>query len=86
MEECRSSSHVGGESSSNFSVPSSEDVQAKRKEYIAKRDSTKVGLYEQFQRWRSLRDELNLKTDKRLAEILLDNYEKSVQKNPVCLR
>ena len=52
----------------------------------AKQDSTKVALYEQFQRWKSLKDLLNLKTDKELAEILLDNYEKSAQKNPVCLR
>ncbi len=85
MEEC-GSSHVSGESSSNFSVPSSEDLKAKRKDYIAKRDSTKVGLYEQFQRWRSLKDDLHLKTDKELAKILLDNYEKSAQKNPVCSR
>jgi hypothetical protein len=30
-----------------FSFPSTEDSKAKRKEYIAKRDSTKVGLYKQ---------------------------------------
>ena len=83
--EGESSTSVSGESSSNFTVPSSEDSKAKRKQYIAKRDSTKVALYEQFQGWRSLKDLLNLKTHKELAEILLDNYEKSAQKNPVCL-
>ncbi|XP_028417582.1 uncharacterized protein LOC114542029 [Dendronephthya gigantea] len=79
MEECESSSHVSAESSANFSVPSSEDAKTKRKDYIAKRDSTKIALYEQYQRWRCLKDELNLKTDKQLAEMLLDHYEKGAR-------
>ena len=48
--------------------------------------STKAALHKQFQRWRSLKDLLNLNTDKELAEILMDNHEKIAQKNPVCLR
>ena len=42
--EGESSTSVSGESSSNFTVPTSEDSKAKRKQYIAKRDSTKVAL------------------------------------------
>ncbi|XP_028418400.1 uncharacterized protein LOC114543733 [Dendronephthya gigantea] len=79
MEDSESSSRVSAESSANFSLPSSEDAKTKRKDYIAKRDSTKVALYEQFQRWRSLKEELDLKTDKQLAEMLLDNYEKGAR-------
>ena len=85
MEE-GGSSRVSGESSANFSVPSNKDLKAKCTEYIAKQDSTKVGLYEQFQHWRSLKDDLHLKTDKQLVKILLDNYKKSAQKNPVWSR
>ena len=81
--EGESSTSVSGESSSNFTVPSSEDSKAKRKQYIAKRDSTKVALYEQFQRWRSVKELLNFKTDKELTEILLDNYEKCAKKSCV---
>ena len=89
MEECEgcsSSSHVSGEISSNIIIPSGKELKSRRKDYTAKRDATKIALYEQFQRWRSLKDTLKLNTDKQFAEILLDQYEKTVQKNPVCSR
>ena len=70
-----------GASSSSQSVVSGEiegiegDKRQKRKNYLAKRDATKVCLYEeQFARWRRLKDELGVKTDKEVAALLLDNY------------
>ena len=89
MEECEgssSSSYVSDEISSNIIIPSGEELKSRRKDYTAKRDVTKIASYKQFQQWRSLKDTLKLKTDKQLAEILLDQYEKTVQKNPVCSR
>ena len=49
------------------------DLAAKRrKKYTAERDKTKVSLFEHFEIWRDLRKELNLKTDKELAGVLLE--------------
>lgn len=48
-----------------------------RKQYYKERDATRIYLFEQFQRWRTMKDELKLKMDKELASVLLDFYENS---------
>lgn len=58
----------------DFSYPTDEDKKAKRKKYLAERDATKIYLYEQFERWRQLKEQVNAKTDKAVAALLLDNY------------
>ena len=45
-----------------------------RKEYDRKRNDSGVCLFKAFERWRAFQDELGLKTDKDVAEFLLDNY------------
>ena len=64
-------------SSASDNVVSSDqtDLAAKRrKKYTAEKDKTKVSLFEHFETWRDLRKKLNLKTDKELAGVLLENY------------
>ena len=76
MEEGESSSRgvVSGEVEA-FRVLSEEDKKEKRKAYQARRDATKIYLLdEQFARWRQLKSDLNLKTDKEVATLLLDSY------------
>ena len=51
-----------------------EDKAAKRKRYYAERNGTKIYLYDQCTRWRTLKEEMTLKTDKELASVLLDFY------------
>ena len=51
-----------------------EDVKSKKKRYSAERNATRIYLYDQFNRWRDLKEELSLKMDKELAAVLLDNY------------
>ena len=48
--------------------------ETRRKPYYARRDATKIYLFEHFERWRTLLIELGLKTDKELAAALLDNF------------
>lgn len=50
------------------------DKNVKRKQYYKERDATRVYLFEQYQAWRSLKDDLKLKMDKELAAILLEIY------------
>ena len=65
-------------SSASVSVVSSELAANRRKKYTAERDKTKVSLFEHFESWRDLRKRLNLKSDRELAGVLLENYfEKS---------
>ena len=65
-------------SSASASVVSSELAANRRKKYTAERDKTKVSLFEHFESWRDLRKRLNLKSDRELAGVLLENYfEKS---------
>lgn len=61
-------------SSASGAVVSSDLAAKRRKKYTAERDKTKVSLFEHFQIWRDLRKKLNLKTDKELAGVLLENY------------
>ena len=55
-------------------VVSREDVKSKKKWYSAERNATRIYLYDQFNRWQDLKEELSLKMDKELAAVLLDNY------------
>ncbi len=45
-----------------------------RKEYVANRDASKVYLFDCFARWRSLKEERNLRTDRDVANMLLNEY------------
>ena len=56
-----------------------EDKKSRRKKYLAERDATKIYLYDQFNRWRQLKGQVNVKTDKEVAALLLDNYFSSRQ-------
>ncbi len=47
---------------------------ASRKEYVANRDASKVYLFDCFARWRSLKEERNLRTDRDVANMLLNEY------------
>ena len=61
-------------SSASGTVVSSDLAAKRRKKYTVERDKTKVSLFEHFEIWRDLRKKLNLKTDKELAGVLLENY------------
>lgn len=61
-------------SSTSGIVLSAELAAERRKKYISERDKTKISLFEHFVSWRNLRKQLNLKTDKELAGVLLGNY------------
>lgn len=50
-----------------------------RKSYLKNRDATKVCLYEQFERWLQLKEELKAKTHKEVAAVLLDSYYRSTK-------
>ena len=43
-------------------------------EYYARRDATRVCLLDSFERWKTVKEENNLKNDKEVAEMLLDLY------------
>ena len=45
-----------------------------RKQYYKERDATRIYLFEQYQKWRALKEELKLKMDKELAAVLLEFY------------
>ena len=47
---------------------------ASRKEYYVNRDASKVYLFDCFARWRSFKEERNLRTDRDVANILLNEY------------
>ena len=53
-----------------------------RKSYLKNRDATKVCLYEQFERWRQLKEEIKANTHKEVAAILLDSYFKLTKETP----
>lgn len=48
-----------------------------RKDYLKKRDATKICIYDQFARWRELKDEIHAKTDKEVAAFLLNKHYSS---------
>ena len=81
-----SGEQVSSEASSSFPreqahVLSVEDKATKKKRYYAERDATKVYLFDQHARWRTLREQMALKTDKELATILLDCYLSPKERN-----
>ena len=81
-----SSERASSEASSSFPseeahVVGVEDKAAKKKRYYAERDATKIYLFEQHTRWRTLMGELKLKTDRELASVLLDCYLSSKERN-----
>ena len=45
---------------------------ASRKEYVANRDASKVYLFDCFARWRLFKDEHNLRTDRDVPNMLLN--------------
>ena len=45
-----------------------------RKEYDRKRNASRVSLFEAFEKWREFQDKHGLKTDKDVAEFLLENF------------
>ena len=58
-----------------FSLVTSEYQKAKREKYFAERNATKISLYsEQFERWQKLKMELEIKADKDLVALLIDQY------------
>ena len=73
------------EGSSHRSVPESESQTPlivspgqqleRRKKSYAKRDSTRIYLSNAFERWRDLRECLEIENDEDLAGFLLDFYE-----------
>ena len=71
---CAASSSASSLQIEEAKVVSSKDVKSKKKWYSAERNATRIYLYEQFNRWRDLKEELSLKMDKELAAVLLDNY------------
>ena len=69
-----SGSNVSSETQ-GFSLVTSEYQKAKRKKYFAERNATKISLYsEQFERWQKLKMELEIKADKDLVALLIDQY------------
>ena len=77
---CAASSSASSLQIEEAKVVSSEDVKSEKKRYSAERNATRIYLYDQFNRWRDLKEELSLKVDKELTPCickelaLLDNY------------
>ena len=71
LGECSSVSSVGTE---NISYPTDEDRKSKRRKYFSERDATKVYLHDQINRWRQLKEQADVKTEKEVAALLLDHY------------
>ncbi|XP_028402614.1 uncharacterized protein LOC114525455 [Dendronephthya gigantea] len=49
-------------------------MSSSRKEYYASRDASKVYLLGPFPRWRAFKEQHKLRTDKDVADMLLDSY------------
>ena len=65
--------------SSESNLPSSRKKGASRKEYFANRDASKVYLFDIFPRWREFKKERNIRSDKDVAEMLLDAYQSQIR-------
>ncbi|CAB3989580.1 Hypothetical predicted protein [Paramuricea clavata] len=52
---------------------------ASRKEYFANRDASKVYLLDIFPRWKEFKKERNIRSDKDVAEMLLDAYQSQIR-------
>ena len=61
-------------SSSSQGKPSSRFDKGSLKKLQKKRNASRVCLYEAFETWRVFKDENNLKSDKDVAEFLLNSY------------
>lgn len=61
---------------------SNDEKISRRKSSYLKRDSSRINLLDSFQRWRDLRDKLNMSKDKDLANFLMDFYESEQEKGP----
>ena len=64
-------------STPNINPSSESEKKKKRKAYLARRDATKIYLFDTFERWRALKESKNLKSDKDVAEMLLESYPKT---------
>ena len=62
-------------STPNMNPSSESEKKKKRKAYLARRDATKIYLFDTFERWRALKESKNLKSDKDVAEMLLESYQ-----------
>ena len=65
-------------SGSSTSLPAAGTKTAKRKEYHAKRDATKVCLLESYERWKEVKKKHNFTKDVEVANMLLDCYEREI--------
>jgi hypothetical protein len=66
---------TSGESSGN----ERQSLENKGKEYLKRRDATKICLYKQFTRWRELKEQFQVKTDKEVAAFLLNKHYSSTK-------
>ena len=78
MAEDSSGSDLPHSSSSfsqeNVKVVTSLIATKKRKAYDVERGKTRVYLYDQMERWRELKEQLHVDSDKNVAEVLLNTY------------
>ena len=72
-------SHIS--SAKGVSSDTATDEKKRRRQYNVERAKTRIYLYEQFVPWRSLRDQMNLEDDEKLAEFLINNYLSSSNKS-----
>ena len=66
---------TSGQSSGN----ERQSLENKAKEYLKRRDATKICLYEQFTRWCELKEQLQVKTNKEVAAFLLNKHYNSTK-------
>ena len=66
---------VSNASNSNVSSSGAFIEQESSSEYNARRNATRVYLYEVFSRWREFREKYDLSRDADVAETLLDAFE-----------
>ena len=66
----------GGPSSSDGNPSRKRRIRTEaRKEYDKKRDASRVFLFDAIERWRTLKEDKNFKTDQEVADFLLDIYD-----------
>ena len=58
-------------------IHTAEESQQRRQQAQANRGKTRIYLSEHFGRWRTLKERLNISSDKELACVLMDAYENS---------
>jgi hypothetical protein len=57
---------------------------ASRKDYYARRDASRVYLFENFAPWREFKKKHGLKTDTDIAEMLLENFDATKSSHALC--